>query len=130
MTINPQMLGIFNQIYGSADAMTISRALLVALVGFCTVIIILAIIALFIKFIAYVFSLITKKKAASAPAPAASVKHAPAVNAPAAAAMRGQVKLIDVDEPTAAVIMALVSHNSGIPLEKLDFKSIKPLEDK
>ena len=130
MTINPQMLGIFNQIYGSADAMTISKALLVALVGFCTVVIILAVIALFIKFIAYVFSLITKKKVASAPAPAAPVKHATAVNAPAAAAMRGQVKLIDVDEPTAAVIMALVSHNSGIPLERLDFKSIKPLEDK
>lgn len=130
MTINPQMLGIFNQIYGSADAMTISKALLVALVGFCTVVIILAVIALFIKFIAYIFSFITKKKVASAPAPAAPVKHAPAVNAPAAAAMRGQVKLIDVDEPTAAVIMALVSHNSGIPLEKLDFKSIKPLEDK
>ena len=130
MTINPQMLGIFNQIYGSADAMTISKALLVALVGFCTVVIILAVIALFIKFIAYVFSLITKKKVASAPAPAAPVKHVPAVNAPAAAAMRGQVKLIDVDEPTAAVIMALVSHNSGIPLERLDFKSIKPLEDK
>ena len=130
MTINPQMLGIFNQIYGSGDAMTISKALLVALVGFCTVIIILAVIALFIKFIAYIFSLIAKKKVASAPAPAAPVKHAPAVNTPVAATMRGQVKLIDVDEPTAAVIMALVSHNSGIPLEKLDFKSIKPLEDK
>lgn len=132
MTINPQMLGIFTQIYGSADAMTISKALLVALVGFCTVLIILAIIALFIKLIAYIFSLITKKKAASAPAPAVKkTATVPAVQtAPVARTMHGQVKLIDVDEPTAAVIMALVSHNSGIPLEKLDFKSIKPLEDK
>lgn len=131
MTINPQMLGIFTQIYGSADAMTISKALLVALVGFVTVIVILAIIALFIKLIAYIFSLITKKKAASAPAPVKKTAAVPAVQtAPVARTMHGQVKLIDVDEPTAAVIMALVSHNSGIPLEKLDFKSIKPLEDK
>ena len=131
MTINPQMLGIFTQIYGSADAMTISKALLVALVGFVTVIVILAIIALFIKLIAYIFSLITKKKAASAPAPVKKTAAVPAVQtAPVARTMHGQVKLIDVDEPTAAVIMALVSHNSGITLEKLDFKSIKPLEDK
>ena len=131
MTINPQMLGIFTQIYGSADAMTISKALLVALVGFVTVIVILAIIALFIKLIAYIFSLITKKKAASAPAPVKKTAAVPAVQtAPVARTMHGQVKLIDVDEPTAAVIMALVRHNSGIPLERLDFKSIKPLEDK
>ena len=130
MTINPQMLGIFTQIYGSADAMTISKALLVALVGFVTVIVILAIIALFIKFIAYIFSLITKKKAASAPAPKKPAAVPAVQAAPAARTMRGQVKLIDVDEPTAAVIMALVSHNSGIPLEKLDFKSIRLLEDK
>lgn len=127
MNLNPQLLGIFTNIYGSEDAMTISKALLVALVGFITVVILLAVIALFIKFIAFIFSLLTKKKAAPAPAAAKSV---PAPAAKPAKALRSEIKLIDVDEPTAAVIMALVSHNSGIPLEKLDFKSIKLLEDK
>lgn len=126
MNFTPQLLGIFSSIYGSENAMTISKALLVALVGFITVIVLLAVIALFIKFIAYIFSLFTKKKAV--PAPAEASKPVPA--AKAAKALRSEIKLIDVDEPTAAVIMALVSHNSGIPLEKLDFKSIKLLEDK
>lgn len=128
MQITPQILGIFSGIYGSEEAMNVPKALLVALVGFITVIILLSIIALFIKFIAFIFSLFTKKKAASAPA--ASAKSAAPPAAKPAKALRSEIKLIDVDEPTAAVIMALVSHNSGIPLDRLDFKSIRLLEDK
>ena len=37
----------------------------------------------------------------------------------------GHLKLKDVDEPTAAMIMAIVSDESGIPLSELCFKSIK-----
>ncbi len=37
----------------------------------------------------------------------------------------GILKLRDVDEPTAALIMAIVSDESGIPLSDLCFKSIK-----
>lgn len=37
----------------------------------------------------------------------------------------GELKLRNVDEPTAAMIMAIVSEESGIPLEELCFKSIK-----
>ena len=61
MKITPQLLGIFTNIYGSYEAMTISRALMIALVGFMTVLVILAIIALFIKLIAFIFSAIEKK---------------------------------------------------------------------
>ena len=127
MKFTPQPLGIFANLYGTEEGMTISKALLVALVGFITVIVLLAIIALFIKAIAGIFSVFMKKKKAAAPAPAA----AKAATAPAKSASkpRGDILLVDVDEPTAAVIMALVSHNSGIPLEKLEFKSIKLLED-
>ena len=38
MKFTPQLLGIFTDIYGSYEAMTISRALLIAVVGFITVI--------------------------------------------------------------------------------------------
>lgn len=119
-------MGIFANLYGSEDSMTIPNALLVALVGFITVIVLLTIIALFIKFIAYIFSLFTKKNKPAAPA--AVKADTPQPKKPATA-LRGDVELVDVDEPTAAVIMALVSHNSGIPLERLDFKSIKLLEE-
>ena len=37
----------------------------------------------------------------------------------------GKLRLKDVDEPTAAMIMAIVSDESGIPLSELCFKSIK-----
>lgn len=130
MNFTPNLLGIFENIYGSESVMTIPKALLVALVGFITVVFLLTFIALFIKFIAFIFSIVTKKKAAPAPK---TTKPAPAHTATTGKTvktLRSEIKLIDVDEPTAAVIMALVSHNSGIPLEKLDFKSIKPLEDK
>ncbi len=40
----------------------------------------------------------------------------------------GQLKLKDVDEPTAAMIMAIISDESGIPLSQLCFKSIKLLQ--
>ncbi|HOO26543.1 MAG TPA: hypothetical protein PKW24_08015 [Clostridiales bacterium] len=52
-----------------------------------------------------------------APAPLEAV---PAPPAP----LNSRLKLEGVDEPTAAVIMAVVSHQTNIPLEKLDFKKI------
>lgn len=41
----------------------------------------------------------------------------------------GELKLINVDEKTAAMIMAIVSHESQIPLSELMFKSIKAIEE-
>ncbi|OQB14327.1 MAG: Oxaloacetate decarboxylase, gamma chain [Firmicutes bacterium ADurb.Bin193] len=40
----------------------------------------------------------------------------------------GELKLIGTDEKTAAIIMAIVSHESKIPLSSLIFKSIKVVE--
>lgn len=73
-----------------------------------------------------------KAEKSAAAAPAEEKKQAPAA-APVAAAEGvscGQVDLIETDEKTAAVIMALVSHKSGIPLNRLSFKSIRLMEDK
>ena len=41
----------------------------------------------------------------------------------------GTLKLINVDEATAAMIMAIVSHESGIPLSELCFKSIRLINE-
>ena len=43
---------------------------------------------------------------------------------------QGELELVGTDEKTAAVIMAIVSDKSGIPLNRLSFKSIKLVEDK
>ncbi len=40
----------------------------------------------------------------------------------------GKLELFNVDDKTAATIMAVVSHESGIPLDELNFKYIKALE--
>ena len=77
--------------------------------------------------------------AAPAPAPAAApaAAPAPATAAPAVAAQgsgeefsSGSLKLKGCDEKTAAMIMAIVADDSGIPLEELVFKSIKLVEKK
>lgn len=43
-------------------------------------------------------------------------------------ATAGELKLIGVDERTAAMIMAIVSDESKIPLSELQFKSIKAVD--
>ncbi len=68
------------------------------------------------------------------------VKAAPAAAAPAATQnslasseeifSSGTLKLKNCDEKTAAMIMAIVSDSTGIPLEELIFKSIKLVEKK
>ncbi|HOB20176.1 MAG TPA: OadG family protein [Candidatus Atribacteria bacterium] len=42
----------------------------------------------------------------------------------------GTLKLKNVDEKTAAMIMAIVSHESNIPLSELQFKSIRLIDEK
>ena len=65
-----------------------------------------------------------KKNAASdEPAP---VQQSAAAGTPLPGTQsQGTLELDGVDEPTAAVIMAIVSDESGIPLNRLLFKSIK-----
>lgn len=48
-------------------------------------------------------------------------------NENAQAASGGGLELVNVDERTAAMIMAIVSHETSIPLEKLYFRSIKAI---
>lgn len=54
----------------------------------------------------------------------------PALEAAAESAdgQHSELTLDDVDEPTAAAVMAIVSHESNIPLSQLRFKSIKPVK--
>ena len=70
--------------------------------------------------------------AAPAPAPAAPAAAvtpaAPAADA-AAPGSAGKLKLHDVEPKTAAMLMAIVAHKMGKPLNELRFISIKEVKD-
>ena len=71
-----------------------------------------------------------EKAAAPAPAPAApATPAAPAApSSPPAPGSAGEVKLFDVPDKEAAMIMAIVADKMGKPLNELRFKSIKEVK--
>ena len=112
--------------------MPLADALATSLIGITTVICILAVIAVLIILVSKVIRAI--ESAATKKTPAASAAATPAASAPAGVPMpagmnQGELELVNTDEKTAAVIMAIVSDKSGIPLNRLSFKSIKLVED-
>lgn len=119
-----QSLGVFGRVF--PDGMTTGRSLLISLVGFLIVFAVLGVIALFVKGMGTFFDAknkktdsVAEKKTAEAPA-AAPAAVSPAYSGP---------ELDGVTEPEAAVIMALVSHESGIELNRLKFNSIRFKEE-
>ena len=70
------------------------------------------------------------KAATSAPAAAAPAVAAapPAPSSPPAPGSAGEVKLFDVPDKEAAMIMAIVADKTGKPLNELRFKSIKEVK--
>lgn len=109
--------------------MGIGRALIIAVSGFMVVFLMLCLLWFIIVMINKVTTSL-EGKGAAAPA-SAPVKETPEA-APAAAPADntiygGDIALYDVDEKTAACIMAIVSDETKIPLNQLIFKSIKAL---
>ncbi len=116
--------------------LTMSETMFVAVAGIVVVLLELAVLAVLIVFLSKILRAVESKLASSDEAEVTVIESAPVAVAPAAAPVAeaayyapGRVQLIDVDEPTAAVVMALVSSQSGIPLERLAFKSIKGITE-
>ncbi len=107
---------------------TITDAILTSVIGIVVVMAILAIIAVLIIIVSKVIRTF-ESKIAKSEAVIGEASVSPAVIPMPEGMNQGEVELIGTDEKTAAVIMALVSHNSGIPLNRLSFKSIKLLDD-
>ena len=118
--------------------LSILDALNISLTGFVVVLIILALLAVIIVLLSKIIRIVENagnskdenvvkdNNTKSAPA----VTPAPVAAAPAATpvAYCNGVELYKTDDKTAATIMAIVSHQSGIPLDRLVFKSIKLIE--
>lgn len=106
------------------DPISVLDALMIALSGIVIVFLMLALLWGVIAVISRMMGVLEKHTAHPASVSAA----APAAAAPAAApapAPVPQVKLEGVSEVEAACVMAIVSHETGIPLDQLVFKSIK-----
>lgn len=104
------------------DPISVLDALMIALSGIVIVFLMLALLWGVIAVISCVMGALEKHTAHPASVSAA----APVAAAPAAApAPAPQVKLEGVSEVEAACVMAIVSHETGIPLDQLVFKSIK-----
>ncbi len=103
-------------------------ALEVSLFGILMVFALLIILALCIKLISAVVrfgeNTAAKKKGKGSNTDAVQA-DAPVATPLPGTQSQGSLVLEGVDEPTAAVIMAIVSNESGIPLNRLLFKSIK-----
>ena len=94
-------------------------------------IIVATVAVLFIIYVYIVKAINSRKKVEEPAKPVA--KEMPALSSNKAAgpaASAGDLELVGTDEKTAAVIMAIVSDKSGIPLNRLQFKSITLMEDK
>ena len=103
------------------------ESFLIAISGIVIVFIMLAVLCAFIPLISRCVQMVESRGRKAVPAkPAAPAAPAPQA-APEGGTYGGEVMLIDVDEKTAACIMAIVSHETGIPLSELIFKKIKAL---
>ncbi|MDO5142154.1 MAG: OadG family transporter subunit [Eubacteriales bacterium] len=107
------------------DPLSLLDALMVALSGFVIVFLMLALLW-------GVILIVSRVMAGAAHQPAPQAQPAPAAPAaapmPPAPAPRPQVVLEGIDDTQAACVMAIVSHETGIALDQLVFKSIKAIE--
>lgn len=93
---------------------------------FLFVFLVLAVLYGLILLFSAILRLVQGKKKEEPAAKAEVAAAAPAAATPAPTGVwGGQLRLQDVDEQTAAIIMAIVSDESGIPLSELVFKSIR-----
>lgn len=110
--------------------MSLSGSLLVALFCMSVVFAVLASLFLIIRVFSAAIGVLTKKNTASITfaTPSSEISGEKAVTQNEGEGeifSSGTLKLTNVDDPTAAMIMAIVSDESGIPLYQLCFKSIK-----
>ena len=108
--------------------LSVGTAGLVAVLGYAVVFFGLILLLCVVFVMGKIMVASAQKKAAAveaAPAPAAEPAELP--KAPGTA---GELKLHDVSERDAALIMAIVAYRLGKPINELRFRSIKEVKDK
>ena len=113
------------------DALPVGEAFSISITGIVVVLLMLALLALLVQLLSKTiqfFEKKTQKKPAEAEKTDAHSNQKTVGTPLAENQSAGSLDLNGVDEKTAAVLMAIVSHKSGIPLNRLAFKSIKKIE--
>lgn len=126
-----RILGVFHNIYGTSD-ITIGQALLISLFGFGIVFLVLGFLAVFVTLMGRAMAAMQKNKKSGAQvcAPAQAAVASENIGQPLPDnRSEGELVLTGVTEEEAAVIMAVTSFKSKIPLNHLKFNSIRLLED-
>ena len=103
----------------------LSEGFLYALIGFCLVLLVLAVLMGFIYLLSYVVRKFDGRKKGTT-APAAPTESGATELAPGSS---GNVKLYNVDDRTAAMVMAIVADEMQTPLNELKFISIKEVTE-
>ena len=106
--------------------LSIGTAGLIALLGYGVVFV--GLIALMCVILIEGRIMVSSKKEAVAPAPAAPAAAPKPVLAAAAPGTAGELKLYNVCDKDAAILMAIVANKIGKPLNELRFKSIKEVK--
>ena len=101
--------------------MTVLESLGVDVFGFAIVFVVLIALSLVIKLISMIISSVQKKKSVALPETQSTALQ----EYEGTQYADGELRLFDVDEKTAALIMAIVSDEAGIPLSQLRFQSIR-----
>ncbi len=111
-------------------SMGIGEAGATAIFGYIVVFVGLVILMALIQGVGAIFIAKDKKAAEkkAAEAPAAAAETAPVKAAPLAPGSSGHVKLFDVPDKEAAMVMAVVAHKMQKPLNELHFISIKEVK--
>ena len=113
----------------AGKALGLTDALMVSGVGIVVVMAELALLAVLVFLLSRLVSAMVNKKAVEEISNDEADCSEYIVTANSSAAQTSCVQLYGVDEQTAATIMAIVSKESGIPLDRLSFKSIRKVEE-
>lgn len=102
-------------------------SLFISVLGMAIVFVVLVALILMIYLLSAISRQISKPKAGDADPEKDGQETIPVISAPSAEPQT--LSLIDVDEKTAAMIMAIVCDETGIPPNQLYFKSIRRVQD-
>lgn len=120
MLFDPNALGLSHLDFGTTG--------ITAILGYAVVFAGLLLLLCLVSISGAIFRASAKKKAAKAAAVTAAAPAAAPVEAKTAPGTAGEVKLFDVPDKDAAMIMAIVADKLQKPLNELRFKSIKEVK--
>ena len=121
---------VLSAVASTGSKMTIRDAAVTAILGYAVVFFGLVLLMFVIILFGKVMVASARKKAAAKAAPApVQEAAAPAPKAEPAPGSAGELKLYNVSDKDAAMIMAIVADKTGKPLNELRFKSIREVRE-